>query len=339
MSKYQWNYGDRVLNLPAAALDAGADAQQLQVLLLMAGGLTDPEAIGAASGLSAQTVREAIAFWNAAGILSTNGQATPAKKASAKRSAGTESVSSGPVKPEKKLARPDEIPSYSLSELNEMMDRRKSLRNMVDEAQQILGKMFNTYEINVLLGMVDYLNLNEEYILLLLAHCVRIGKTGLRMIERYAIALVDRGITTTEALEEEMQSAEERHSLEGKVRSMFGMKSRSLTEKEQKLIASWIGFGYGEEIIRRAYEITVDRINEPSMKYAGAILDRWHAEGLKTIGEIDRYEEEHRTAKGVDRNLANGTSSFDTDEFFKAALKRGMNGKTTAKKKENGTNG
>lgn len=334
MSKYQWNYGDRILNLPAAALDAGADAQQLQVLLLMAGGLTDPEAIGAAAGLSTQAVRKAIAFWNGAGILSAVGQDTQKKKAPAKKSAAAE-----PVKQEKKLPRPDEIPSYSLSELNEMMDRRKSLRNMVDEAQQILGKMFNTYEINVLLGMVDYLNLNEEYILLLLAHCVRIGKTGLRMIERYAIALVDRGITTTEALEEEMQSAEERHSLEGKVRSMFGMKSRSLTEKEQKLIASWIGFGYGEEIIRRAYETTVDRINEPSMKYAGAILDRWHAEGLKTIGEIDRYEEEHRTAKGVDRNLANGTSSFDTDEFFKAALKRGMNGKTTAKKKENGTNG
>lgn len=336
---YHWNYGDRVLNLPAAALGAGADAVQLQVLLLLADGMTDPAALGEAANLTERTVRDAIAFWESTGILTADGkteagsEAAPAAKK--KTSAAKEEKAGAPAK---KLARPDEIPTYSLTELNEMMERRRSLRSLVDESQQILGKMFNTYEINILFGMVDYLGLNEDYLLLLLAHCAKIGKTGLRTIERYAIALADRGITSADVLEEELRADEERHTLEGKVRAMFGMKTRSLTAKEQRMIGEWIGFGYGEEIIRRAYEITVDRINEPSMKYAAAILDRWHAEGLKTPEEIDRYEEAHRSEKGVDRNLAVGTSSFDTDEFFDAALKRAMNA-GAGKKKENEQNG
>ena len=326
----QWNFGDRVLNLPAAALDAGADAGQLRVLLALAAGTTDPAAVAEATGLTDGAVRDAVGFWENAGVLKTEG--TEKKPAAEKAPA----EKSGEQK--RRLARPDEVPTYSLTELNDMMERRHSLRNLVDESQQILGKMFTAYEINVLFGMVDYLQLNEDYILLLLAHCARIGKTGIRSIERYAISLVDRGVTTAGSLEEELRADELRHTLEGKVRAMFGMKSRTLTTKEQRLIGEWIGFGYGEDVIRRAYEETVDRIHEPSMPYTAAILDRWHAEGLKTVEEVDRYIEAHRGEKGIDRDLAKGTSSFDTDEFFRAALERGMkigNGE----KKEDGKNG
>ena len=316
--KDHWNYGDHVLNLPAAALDAGADARQLHILLWLA---REPEAdaptLARKVGCSVREAESALTFWRSAGILRSE---HPVEKAAKK-----------PAETEKKLARADEIPTYSISELNDMMERRQSLRALVDEAQQILGKMFNTYEINILLGMVDYLNLDEDYILLLLAHCARIEKKGLRTIERYAISLIDRGITTSAALEEQVQDLEAQHTLEGKVRSIYGMKSRSLTAKEQKMIAAWIGFGYGEDIIRRAYEITVDTIHEPSMQYANAILDRWHAEGLKTLEEIDRQIEKERAEKDAKGN--SDFKTFDPDAAFEAALKRSFG------KSDNNTDG
>lgn len=313
----QWNFGGRVLTLPAAVAGLDASAQQFRVLFLIASGTADPAALAAATGYKKAEIEEILAFWQDAGILQIT-PPLPSKKA-------VKQAVAPPEQKPKKLARADEIPTYSLAELNAMMERRQSLRTLVEEAQQMAGKLFNTYEINILFGMVDYLELDEDYILLLLAHCARIEKKGMRTIERYAISLIDRGITTAEALEEEVQKMEARHTLEGKVRSIFGLKSRSLTAKEQKLIAGWAEFGYGEEIIRRAYEITVDSIHEPSMQYTNAILDRWHASGYKTPEEIDAALEAEKEKK-TDSSGAD-FKTFDPDAAFAAALKRSY-GKT-----------
>lgn len=309
--KIQWNFGGRVLTLPTAVAETDATPRQLRVLFLLAAGTTELSALAEALNCKQAEIKEVLAFWQEKGVLQTDLSLPAAKPAPA------------PTQP-KKLLRADEIPTYSLSELNAMLERRASLRAMIEEAQRIMGKLFNTYEINILLGMVDYLELDEDYILLLLAHCMRIDKKGLRTIERYAISLVDRGITTADALEEELQAMEARHTLEGKVRSVFGLKSRSLTTKEQKLIAAWASFGYGEEIIRRAYEITVDSIHEPSMSYTNAILERWHANGLKTLEKI----EQALNAERAEKEKASGESSkadfktFDPNDAFEAALRR-----------------
>lgn len=324
---YRWNYGDGILNLPAAALDAGASAQQLHILLLLAkNGDATAKSLAKDANCTVREAENALTFWREAGILISENQPKAEQISEEKVPKAQKSE-----KQEKKLARADEIPTYSVSELNDMMDRRQSLRAMVNEAQQILGKMFNTYEISVLLGMVDYLELDEDYILLLLAHCARIGKKGLRTIERYAISLIDCGITTASALEEQVQILEANHTLEGKVRSIYGMKSRSLTEKERNMIRIWAGFGYGEDIIRRAYEITVDTIHEPSMQYTNAILDRWHAEGLKTLEEIERKIEAERAEKAAGRSTDSDFKTFDADAAFEAALKRSFkkSGKNT----------
>ena len=102
---------------------------------------------------------------------------------------------------------------------------------------------------------------------------------------------------------------------------MFGMKTRALTTKESKILRSWQTFGYDVEIVRMAYEKTVAATNEPSVPYTNAILERWHAEGLKTAEEIRFYLEEQESKKnGADKSgLGN---SFDTDDFFEAALRR-----------------
>ena len=307
----QWNFGGRVLTLPAEVAGIDASPLQLRVLFLLASGTTGLSDLAASTDRKQSEIKEVLAFWQAAGVLKTD-LALPAAKAAPET-----------AQP-KKLPRADEIPTYSLSELNAMLERRQSLRAMIEEAQQIVGKMFNTYEINILLGMVDYLELDEDYILLLLAHCMRMEKKGLRTIERYAISLVDRGITTAEALEEQVQQMEAQHTLEGKVRAVFGLKSRSLTTKEQKLIAAWASFGYGEDVIRRAYEITVDSIHEPSMQYTNAILERWHANGLNTLEEIEKALETERAEKEKTAGESSKADfkTFDANDAFEAALRR-----------------
>ena len=102
-----------------------------------------------------------------------------------------------------------------------------------------------------------------------------------------------------------------------RLRTMFGADARSLTQKEKNAMGRWLdSFGYGEEIIARAYELTVNAISKPSIPYADSILTRWHSQGITTLEEIDADVRARGEAQS-------GTpSSFDTDEYFEDALKR-----------------
>jgi DnaD/phage-associated family protein len=95
--------------------------------------------------------------------------------------------------------------------------------------------------------------------------------------------------------------------------------NRELTTKEKRYVNSWtVTFGYGMEVIRLAYELTVDKIGEPSLNYANAILESWNAKGLKTEDEVKAQIEAEAEAKG--EPVAG--KSFDSADFFEAALRR-----------------
>ena len=85
------------------------------------------------------------------------------------------------------------------------------------------------------------------------------------------------------------------------------------------MLQKWCEFGYGIDVVQRAYESTVGATNTPSPAYANAILERWNSEGLRTAAEIDAKLAEEAVAKGEGTSLGN---SFDTEEFFEAALQR-----------------
>jgi DnaD/phage-associated family protein len=208
-------------------------------------------------------------------------------------------------------------------ELADLMEKRREMRELIDEAQRILGKMFNPSEVNILVGMVDYLGMSEECILLLLAHCQKIEKKSLRAVEKYALHLADKGVVSFEAMEEEIRIAEAMYTFEGQIRSLFGLGKRALTTKEKKMLGAWVSFGYDIEIVRIAYEMTANATGEASLPYANSILERWNAEGLKDAKAIEAYNEQARAKregkKGAKTGLGN---SFETDDFFEAALRR-----------------
>lgn len=344
--EWKWNYGQGVLVLPSTVPEADATPEQLRVLLWLASDSTlfaKPAQLARLAGADREEIGDILDFWQSVGVLSNDREAQESKKAqrkptdkpaksatdTKKTTSATEAKPAAEAKPaleakpaaEAKpafLARADELPNYSTAELSDLLEKSQSLRMLVNEAQNIWGKVFNPYEAQLLVGLSDYLRLDDEYILLLLAHSKRIGKKSLREVERYALRLVDDGVTDAAALEEFVKRTEARRTLQGKIRAMFGLGSRSFTAKENAMLDNWISYGYGEDIIRRAYEITVGAINEPSLPYANSILERWHSEGLDTAAQIDAKLDAEREKKGQ----AVMTGSFDTDDFFEAALKR-----------------
>jgi len=150
----------------------------------------------------------------------------------------------------------------------------------------------------------------------LLTHCRNMEKKSLRYVEKMAITLHDEGIHGARELETRLQNIELMAKATGRVRAIFGITARALTSKEKGLLESWIcKMKFDDVMITRAYEMTVDAIGKPSMPYANKILERWFADGYRTIADVDKALDEYKKKK-------NNGSSFDVDEFFEVALRR-----------------
>ncbi len=226
------------------------------------------------------------------------------------------------------LERSGAVGNYSSSELADLMEKRKISAQFIDEAQRIMGKVFRTYDTSILVGIVDQLGFEEEAVLAVLAYTVRRGKKTLRYAEQVSMALYDDGITETAQIMERISRIERSGEVIAEIRALFGAAGREMTATEKRLFTVWTEkFAYDIDVIRLAYDITVDSIQKPVPKYTNSILEKWYSEGLRTAEDVNRYIEEKnsekRSEKTADRSdAASVTKSYDVEDFFEAALQR-----------------
>ncbi len=315
------HYGDGVLCLPQAVLDRLSDVNgdTLKVLLSLA---ADPslsvDELACRLDITTKKVAAALTFWQENGIISTDGAPMPSKKPTRPTVEATEDKSTVRTAASSPKLSPS-APRYTTDELAALLESRRELSELVDECSRVLGKVLNTHEIGILLGIVDYLGVSGEYLLLLLAHCVTMGKKSVRYVETVALSLYDEGVTDTAMLEERLMQREQLAAAEGKIRAMFGIGSRALTSKEKKQVEGWLStMKFDLDVITRAYEMTVAAIQTPTIHYANSILERWAASGLHTLAEIEEADAK-RASQGKPTTAGN---SFDTADFFGDALKR-----------------
>ena len=317
--KYKINYGTAVGVFPKSALEivkrAGADELKVLLFLCSCEGNADEKKLVKLTGCKSESVRDALSFWRGAGVIdAADGEVSAVESTEA---ANIETVPEKKPEAKKKLQRSEELPNYTSKELSDILEQRSDTATLINECQNIMGKIFNVREINVLIGLCDYLTLDTEYIMILLTYCMSIGKKNLHFAEKLAFSLYDAGICTSEELSEELRRRELAESAEGRIRTLFGIGERAFTSKEKKMITAWIGeMGFPIEIIERAYEATADATGKGSIPYANSILERWYSEGLRTLEDIE--------ASIAQRKGEKSEGSFNTDDFFDAAIKRAL---------------
>lgn len=213
-----------------------------------------------------------------------------------------------------------ELPEYTTDELNRLLESNVGSVAMIDEAQRCIGRMFNPREVAVLVGLKGYLELSDDYIYILLEHCARMGKTSMRYVEKTAVGMYDEGIHDAETLRERLAEKELYSSFEGRFKAMVGGRGRRLTAKESRFVNRWcLEMKYEFEMIELAYDITVDRCHEYNPAYMNGVLERWYAAGIMTPEAVKADAEAHA---GASRGGKQDGASFNTEDFFEAALKR-----------------
>lgn len=321
--KLKYRYG----KLPdhMTGLLRSADQTDLRVLLtlsLLAKKTTSEasiEDIAEYSGIELSDVKASLKFWRGAGVVGDADDASEEKETSC----DAVKVSTPPrittAHRAGAIEQSNITDSYSSGELADIMDNRIVSPMLIDEAQRIFGKMFRTYDIGILVGIVERLGFEEEAVLLMLNYVAGKGKKTMRYAETLAMSFFDEGITSTEAVAERISRMERSGELIEQIKKLFGFGGRELTTSEKRFFTNWTEkYVYDIDVIRLAYDITVDNTQKPLPKYANSILERWHTEGLRTADEVRGY---------IDRQMSEKSGgavakSYDADEFFEAALKR-----------------
>lgn len=313
-----------------------ATREELAVLLsVLADPVFTPSDRASALNLTEKTFLDALALWQRCGVLSITevGDAplpdtTPVAEPSVEESSPKESASRNKPTaaeerekqlPKKLMHTRRELPHYAAAEAADYLERHEEMRNLVDCCQNISGDMFSTAETEILIGMHDYLALSPEYIMLLFAHAKKLGKKSVRYVETLAVRFFDEGVTDYKDLEERLRSIEKIDTAEQFVRGLFGLRSRALIPKEKAMVEKWVmTMHYDRAVVQKAYEVTVTNTGKASISYANAVLENWYKAGLTNVEEIEASMEEYQKA----HEKALPATSFDTDDFFTAALRR-----------------
>lgn len=306
--KIEIKYTGGILNLPSSVADLAPIASeiQLKVLLCLAGApqyLNDIDpyvtTICQKLGIEALDIKNALAFWAGKGVLMVEGLEEAV--ANAMRNDNAEQ---------------NRMPTYTGKQALDYVENNKDFRALCNECQNVLGKTFTAHDYNSVRQLKEYYKFSDEYILLLLTHCIEIEKANWAYIRKTASCLYDEGISSYSKLEEHFAARRNKRSLEYKIRKLLGIGEREFTKTEKGYIEKWISLKTSYELLSKAYDITVEKTGKLSYAYMAKILDNWHSSGIKTAEDVEKSLESYKNKQKM------SMSTFDADDFFEAALER-----------------
>lgn len=314
--------GEQLLTLPKdRVLSLLCECNESELKVLLAVSAESDEALARElCGLDESEFTMALSFWRGAGLV------TRARKKQTAPVEKTEKESETPVIDTGKL------PEYTSADITRLKKEDPIFNSILDEAQGTYGKFFNNVESGYIVAMRDHLSLDGEYILMLLEYFKREGKP-LRYVAGVADTLVKRGICDPESLEVYLKRRDTFRGSEGKYRDLFGIGTRALTAYEEKYFTSWSEeMKMPFELVRVAFERTVEKKGTPQKSYINGILKKWKEANIKSIEELSLYEQNKGAVQKSTGSIqgTTGESTFDIDDFFSAALDRMYGGTADA---------
>lgn len=177
---------------------------------------------------------------------------------------------------------------YTAAEISLRTKKDKNVSVLLSQCENIKGSVLTRTDIETIMFMMDTLGFDVELILLIATHCASsLGKRNFRYIMSAAVSWHKSGIRTYDDGEKYLKQLEKTNTYENKVKKIFGL-DRSLTENEKKYIRKWaLEYKCSFEMIKKAYEVTIERINKIKFAYIDKILESWHTKGYKSPGDIN----------------------------------------------------
>ena len=277
-------------------LATGGQIKVLLYLLRCSGKACSTEEISANTGVTPDEAEDAVLFWQQANVLSpdNNVKAPPVSPVM-----NAPVINEQPVKNEKltaeKVIAPDRKTNLSGSEIAAIMNDSKDIKELFTISETILGPLKNS-QMNSMIWMYDHLGLKKEVIITLLSYCASIEKTNTAYVEKIACSWAENEINTINAAQDEIQKMTASRVFEGHIMKLFQMQNRP-TPKQNEMIQQWKVSGFSIDLIKYAYEKTLEQINKLNFNYIHKILLSWRDNGFMTVKDVQKAENEYKKKK------------------------------------------
>lgn len=224
------------------------------------------------------------------------------------------------VKEEKaKKPKANSSSQYDSEEIAEAVENDNGFRAIVNFSSDKLEKQLNRNDLNTLYALYDYYGMSPDLVCGILEYCVSMDKRALSYIFNTAVAMQADGIADYEALEGYIKAKRTADSKAGRFRKLCGIGNRELTAKERGYTDRWFGeMRLSFDIVKLAYEITVNNTGEVALPYMSKILEKWHAKGIKTAEDAEKHE------ANKPKKPEKGSGDKELEELMLAAANKGF---------------
>jgi len=188
----------------------------------------------------------------------------------------------------------EERPGYTREDVTRQLESDGRFAQLTENVEGLLGKKLNTADLNILLGLYDYLGLPCEVIFLLAGYCTQRlrDKYGegrrptLRQIEREGYAWARMGLMDLESANVYLMKMARSKTQSAQYMQVMGLGQRPPSPTEESYLLRWAEMGFPAESVELAYDKTVLKCRELKWSYMNRILESWHKQGLHTREEI-----------------------------------------------------
>ncbi|MCM1335456.1 MAG: DnaD domain protein [Bacteroides sp.] len=320
---YQLNLGawGSVFAVPTCVVDHYikiADEKKLKVLLYLLRNtsvLLRSEDIAVMTGVSAADAEDALLFWENVGVVASHeGALVPAGENPSQNEKSTAPIASVSNDGEKAAARVKLTaePQFPPKEIASAVKSDEAVRYLFETFERLAGRPTKHSERNALMILVEEVGMPTEVAVMLVEYCFSIDRATPAYIKAAALEWCDSGIDTIGKAEERIKLLRARHTLEGRLRGLFGRTS-AFSKSERELIALWAGAAYPDELYEEAYDLCMKNAGRLSLKYMDTVLKSWAEKGYTTAAQTRAEKKPEKVEK---------TASFNVGDFGQAAYAR-----------------
>lgn len=302
-----------------------ATESQIKVILFLLrnnGNTYDVEEIAKSTGVSTDAVSDAVIFWQQANILPENitSSENTVKSIFTAPPQTSDTVVQEPV--QQKIVSSTQM-KIDPSEITAMKQSCKELKELFDVLEKNRGVLVFTVQRSII-WMYDYLGLNPDVILMLMNYCSSINKSNVGYVDAIAFSWSENGINDFETAQAEVNRMKESFEYVSKIKRLFEMK-RNPTTSQKEYISEWRKAGYSDELLKYAYERTIENTEKLSFSYINSILVSWKKDGISTLEEAKQSVMNFKNKRNFEKGSSDEEKKKSKEEEFEEKYKVFLN--------------
>lgn len=198
-------------------------------------------------------------------------------------------------------------------EIASELKRNSGMMELFRMAEQLIGEPLTHMQQRSLLWQYQYLQIPSDIILTIMSYCRSMDKNSIQYSEKLLYRWWNKGLCTMQQINDAIVKDQESRSYHGIVARTIDMQNPP-TAKQREFFDSWQSLNIPTDLIRYAYEKTIEQTDKRSLPYMNKILTDWAKSGYKTREEVDMGDKLTQNSNNIKNKKSSGKKKTEIPE-------------------------